>query len=146
MVWEHPVQCLGFGSLGKKEDLATHSHWVSETKRREQGPSQENWLGVSTPRNKHTCLWDLLWELYGPWPGGKVFRLFTLPYQHIPFQPRRKAGRRKLMLSEGDRKHLGQQGRRLKKAAAGCGEHAGSEGKEQGEAWVGGGPQAAGRQ
>lgn len=29
---EHPVQCPVFGSLGKKEDLTTHSAWVSETR------------------------------------------------------------------------------------------------------------------
>lgn len=76
-MWEHPVKCPVLGNLGKKEDLTTHSAWVSETKEPAGTELGELITYLSTQQQalgsllEATRLWNLLWDIYGPWSGEK---------------------------------------------------------------------------
>lgn len=61
-------------------------------------------------------------------------RPLALSHHCAPFQLEKRARKRKLLLSEENRKCLGQQRKEMTEAAAGCGEQAGSQGEKSREA------------
>lgn len=107
-MWEHPMQCPVFGSLGKTKDLTTHSAWVSETKETEDSKLGEVITYLSTQQKalgsllETTGLWNLLWELYGSRSGEKLLHTPCLSLSLCSFSAREERKEKKAAAELGE--------------------------------------------